>query len=304
MRIIQGAAAYAVRIVLFSAAVGISVRPDAWGHGFVGRRFFPATLTFNDPYVLDDLSLSGRRVAGEGENGARRTLRSLDFDLGKRITKPLMFSVGSSFRRVAPTGADGATGFGNLRVGLKYLTLANPGSESLVSFGVSSEIGDTGRASVGADRFSSVVPKVYFGQGLGAFLNSLPYLRPFVVTGTVQDRVPLEGGRRNVMRWGISVQYNIEYLEDMVKYIGIDPPFKGLVPIVEFPMETCLSRCRGSGTTGTINPGLIWWDTYGQMGLEAIVPANHRSGSGTGVMLEMDLYLENIFPFTVGAPIF
>ena len=40
------------------AACGlVLIASPAWGHGFVGQRFFPATLAVDDPFVADELSL-------------------------------------------------------------------------------------------------------------------------------------------------------------------------------------------------------------------------------------------------------
>jgi hypothetical protein len=60
----------------------------------------------------------------------------------------------------------------------------------------------------------------------------------------------------------------------------------------------------GIGTTGTINPGVIWVGNYFQVGLEAIVPINRASGSGVGVLAQLHLYLDDIFPRTIGQPLF
>jgi hypothetical protein len=49
--------------------------------------------------------------------------------------------------------------------------------------------------------------------------------------------------------------------------------------VVEFAMESCLDGpCQGQ-TNGTVNPGLIWFGDYIQMGLAAQVPVNHRTAS-------------------------
>lgn len=60
----------------------------------------------------------------------------------------------------------------------------------------------------------------------------------------------------------------------------------------------------GIGTTGTINPGVIWVGNYFQVGVEAIVPINRASGTGVGVLAQLHLYLDDIFPKTIGRPLF
>ena len=56
-------------------------------------------------------------------------------------------------------------------------------------------------------------------------------------------------------------------------------------------------------TTGTINPGLIWVGSYFQVGVEAIIPVNRDSGTGVGVLGQLHLYLDDIFPRSYGQPL-
>ena len=48
--------AAAVR-VLASAMSALAVVPSADAHGIAGNRYFPGTLTFDDPAVVDELIL-------------------------------------------------------------------------------------------------------------------------------------------------------------------------------------------------------------------------------------------------------
>ena len=57
-------------------------------------------------------------------------------------------------------------------------------------------------------------------------------------------------------------------------------------------------------TTGTVNPGFIWMCDLGQVGLEAILPINHATGSGVGVVAQIHLFLDDMFPATIGKPLF
>jgi len=292
------------KALLLGVLMATLIPVHAWGHGFAGRRFFPATLTFDDPFVLDEFGFTGNHFTAPADGGGDVTTDSLGIDFAKRVTKPLMFAIGTTVQHLNPSNGKSATGFDNMEVGVKYLTYVSPYYESLLATGFYADVGNTGSASVGAERFSTVTPKIFFGQGLGRILDPLPYLRPVAVTGAIEPNFPLQNGQADTLTWGFSVQYNIEYLEDMVKYIGIDQPFKGLLPIVEFSMNSCLNQGCGGQTTGTINPGFIWWHKNGQFGLEASIPVNHQSGSGVGVVVEMDLYLDDLFPHSLGTPIF
>jgi hypothetical protein len=56
-------------------------------------------------------------------------------------------------------------------------------------------------------------------------------------------------------------------------------------------------------TTGTIQPGVIWVGNYFQVGVEAIIPVNAQSGNGIGVVGQLHLYLDDMFPTTFGKPL-
>ena len=49
----------------------------------------------------------------------------------------------------------------------------------------------------------------------------------------------------------------------------------------------------GIGTTGTINPGVVWVGDGFQVAMEAMVPINRQSGSGVGGMVQLHLYLDD-----------
>jgi len=80
----------------------------------------------------------------------------------------------------------------------------------------------------------------------------------------------------------------------------------GHFPTVEAQFRTPVANNfnTGIGTTGTVNPGAIYVGNYFQVGLEAIIPVNRASGTGVGVMAQLHLYLDDMFPFTIGKPPF
>ena len=55
------------------AAIAPFLAGDVFAHGIVGKRFFPATLTIDDPFVADELSLptySNQKYVGSPEEPA------------------------------------------------------------------------------------------------------------------------------------------------------------------------------------------------------------------------------------------
>ena len=55
---------------------------------------------------------------------------------------------------------------------------------------------------------------------------------------------------------------------------------------------------------GTINPGLLYITDKYQLGVESTVPRNRASGDGIGVIGNLHLFLEDIFPNSPGKPLF
>jgi hypothetical protein len=291
----------------------------AYGHGFAGARFFPATLSTDDPFVADELSLptvSTIRTLDDG--GTRET--DISVDVAKRITPQFGIEIGETFTALNPNEGRATNGFGNLELGGKYQVLKNGPHEAIVSFGLGVEIGGTGSSSIGADSFSTWRPGIFFGKGFGDLPDALGFLKPLAITGVAGIEIPTRastqavrlneatGAREierhpNVVQWGFALEYSIIYLEEQVKDIGLRAPFDRLIPLVEFPLETPLDRGQGRQTTGTINPGLIWAGKYFQVGAEAMIPVNSRTGSNVGVIAQLHFFLDDLFPHSIGRPL-
>jgi hypothetical protein len=54
---------------------------------------------------------------------------------------------------------------------------------------------------------------------------------------------------------------------------------------------------------GAIQPGVVYMADKWQIAIEAVIPVNGASGHGAG-MASLDLFLDDIFPNTIGKPIF
>ena len=94
------------------------------------------------------------------------------------------------------------------------------------------------------------------------------------------------------------------YLQHHVKDIGLSAPFDRLVPLVEVSFSTAVNRGFGGQTVGTIQPGVIWFGQYVQVGAEAIIPASRLAGHGYGGVVQLHFYLDDIFPNSIGRPLF
>ena len=95
------------------------------------------------------------------------------------------------------------------------------------------------------------------------------------------------------------------YLKSEIADLKLPDFINHLIPIVEAQLATPVANNLGNSpvTTGTINPGAIWVGSYFQVGLEAVVPVNHASGTGVGFLGQLHLYLDDMFPATIGQPL-
>jgi hypothetical protein len=285
-------------------------------HGLIGKRFFPATLAIDDPFVADELSLptiSHIKLRGDEESPATR---ETDFsaEFSKRLSPDLGLSLGGTFKLLDPDTGPVLTGFDNMEVSLKYVFFKDAPHELLLSIGLDWDVGGTGSKKVGAESFDTVTPTLFFGKGFGDLPDSIEFAKPLALTGAIGVAIPSR--RVNVIRsveedgsvslereinrasvqWGFSVQYNLQYLQSYVRDVGLPQPFRRMIPVVEFAMETPIDGPDGGKTTGTINPGIIWFGRFVQVGIEAIIPVNERSGKNIGVMGQLHFYLDDILP--------
>jgi hypothetical protein len=292
------------------------------GHGFAGARFFPATLSTDDPFVSDELSLPTVSTIRTPEDGGTRET-DISVDISKRITPNFAIEIGDSFTALNPHDGPAVNGFGNLELGGKYQFLKNGEHEAIVSIGLGVEVGCTGLRSVGADSFSTWTPGIFFGKGFGDLPTAVRFLKPFALTGQVGIAIPTSASTRsvtvdvqtgerdteverhpNVLEWGFALEYSLIYLQSQVQDLHLRAPLDRLIPLVEFALETPLNRGEEGQTTGTINPGIIWAGKYFQMGVEAVVPINERTGNNVGVIAQLHFFLDDLFPHSVGRPLF
>ncbi len=121
------------RILL--AAFGLVAVSAAEAHCVVGARFFPATLSVDDPCVADELSFP---TIASFKNGDDPSTRQLDIaaEFSKRITDRFGISLGTAWTQLSPSGASRVDGFQNLEASFKYQFLTEPARE----------LGDVGRA--------------------------------------------------------------------------------------------------------------------------------------------------------------
>jgi hypothetical protein len=306
---------------LCGTAASLIAVPNAHAHEFAGNRFFPATLTIDDPGVADELALPTISFSKTGDPSVKQLDVSAEYS--KRITEDFAISIEPTWTRLYAPGGSTSTnvsGFQNIETTFKYRLFKNPEHEFVLSAGLGIEWGGSGAESVGSESFTVYTPTIYFGKGFGDLPESLKWAKPFAVTGQIGYAIPSvssisslnEDGEIDtefnprVLTWGGSLQYSLPYLKSAVADLGLPDFINHLVPIVEASFETPASNTNSSGTvtTGTINPGLLWIGKSTQVGIEALIPINRQSGGNVGVIGQLHFYLDDIFPNTIGRPIF
>ena len=299
----------------------------ARAHEIVGNRFFPATLAIDDPGVNDEMSLPTISMSKTGDDPSFKQL-DISGEFSKRITEDFAVSFAPTWSRLyAPGGRvmNGAQGFQNLETTFKYRLFKNAEHEFIISAGLVIEWGGTGAKDIGAERFNVYTPTIYFGKGFGDLPDSLNWARPFALTGQFGYAIPgvsqtttiitdPDTGEQDidkefqprVFTWGATLQYSMPYLKSAVVDLGLPDFVNRLIPIVEASLQTPMSNTLTSGTvtTGTINPGIIYLGNTFQVAIEAVIPVNRQSGTSVGVIGQLHFYLDDIFPNTLGRPIF
>jgi hypothetical protein len=281
------------------------------------------TLITEEPAIKDELSFPTAsylsQAAEEGSGPVHEWIVSAEFQ--KRITERLGVGVEYGFTVQHTVHDKTRTGFENLVIFAKYQAYENEDHEFLLSLGVVREFGRTGTRHTGADEYGSTTPTLYFGKGLGDL--PIPWARPLAITGsfgfTVADKQltssqvtgPVTGETSQVFntgnsnRWvgGLSVQYSMPYLKQQAPNLQLPDFLMRLTPLVEVAWSSPASSPSNFGTQLLIAPGVIYKGDGFELGVEALIPANRATGKGLGVIAQINIPFDELFPNTLGKPV-
>jgi hypothetical protein len=315
----------------FAAVASLAGISPALSHTIVGNRVFPATLAIDDPGVNDEFTAPLFTYAPNPDG-------SNEYDFGiawqKTITADLSFSIGDTFTHltntVKPEGTIGTlNGWHNIETQLKYQLYVNPEHEFIASVAGSVEWGHTGDVGIGfADPFSSITSKVFVGKGFGDV--EAEWLRPIAVTGEIDytwsthpigvtvdptTLFPVISQTPTVLTYGATLQYSLLYMNANVH--EVPQFFRNLIPTVEVAFATPVSNIGPSvigvvpgthETTGTWGPAVYYLGRLGpvvfELGARAVIPINNASGRHVGAMAILDFFLDDMFPDSLGKPLF
>jgi len=280
----------------FAVVVGVAPAPS-WAHGVIGQRFFPESLTIEDPFPSDEADFPAVSFI----KGPKGNERAIGLEYSKRLSPNLALAV--ELEHVSLSPADPAderqSGFNNPEFLLKYAMLRDPEHETIVTatLSVAPPWGDKGFT----ERNPTLAPGLTFGRGLGDLPGGLRYLKPIALGGAVSLETPLgnigdPAEQTSTLSYGVFLEYSIPYLQSFVKDVGLSKPLSRMVPIVELSLATPVNGPDHGATTAFVNPGLIWAGKYVQLGAEALIPLNDRTGHHVGVLAVVHWYLDDLAP--------
>ncbi len=283
----------------------------AYGHR---PKILPATLTVDDPGVDDELALPTFTWTNNADGSVSTTWNAF---YSKRITADLEVTINSTFLHQTNPRLNGWTG---IETEVRDQIMVNTEHEFVVSLAVGQEWGASGTPNV-APQFTDITPRAFIGKGFGDLQTE--WLRPIAITGEVQYAVPtvpqvfdngvLTQQNPTLFTYGGTIQYSLQYMNAYVHEVEGPEFLRHLVFDVEANFTSPVSNIGPSvpnsipgthETTGVVGPGLYYIAHDYQLGIYGAFPINRGSGKHPGVFAIVDFYLDDLFPNTLGKPIF
>ena len=269
------------------AAIALLLPCLAQAHGYAGKRYFPPTIEVDDPFAADEVHMvAGKRPA----RGDALSRRSTVFSIGAsvEVAEGLGFGIDTAYRAPNENLEPSRNGADNIVVSVKNELLIDETDELAVSIGLGVELGGSG--ATGAKRANSFAPSLFYAKGFGSLPDSMWRWRPLAVTGVFGVEASSDSQQPTLLNWGFTLQYSLLYLQTHVRDVGLAAPFNRLVPVIEFPLKTCLNSACAGKTTGSFNPGVVWVGPHFNLALSLVKPINAASGRGLGVLLQVQRF--------------
>ncbi len=290
-----------IRLLLIMGLMIIGT--NAWTHGYVGKRFFPSTISVNEPFISDKIALPVYRTESTANDGQAIWVTNPQLQYSKTIMQDFQVSATASYLHIQHPNEQTRNGFDDWEVGIRYNTFISVPTESIFSVGLNATLGGTGSHVVNADSTTIISPVVLFAQGMGILPDSLKFLKPLGVTATLGPNINTGSYDVSSISWGISVAYSLPYLNQFIAHSN-SLIMDHVVPVIEFPFTKCTQGACSGQITGTIDPGVIIYNNYGQVAIEALIPSNSKTGSKVGGVIQLYLYLDTVAPNSLGKPLF
>ena len=296
----------------------------ASAHGIAGNRYFPGTLTFDDPAVADELFMPlYDHLDHPTREGGQATDDAFSVTFLRLLTPRLAIGGDATWLRRGRDEFSMRTGFGGAHLLIKGLVYENDPHETLISASFIWGIGGFGTKAVGGYGPNILQPSITFGKGFGDLPDTFKWLRPFAITGALAPEFPINGRTMtllydpssgqshygylhnpDIVQWALAVEFSTLYLTS--RFNGGTPkeePLNQLVPLIEFPVNTTITGGNFTNAA-TMNPGFSYVGVVYQVAVEAIIPLNNQGGHGVGVTAGLEFFLDDLAPRLFARPVF
>jgi len=288
--------------ILAALLIPAATARDARAYTAVGDRLFSATAVLPQIAPTDAFYTWGwtAPLAG-GPVGSPDRASNFSAVLNKTLTERLGIVVEDTWMHIDRIGKSPLTGFTNLNTEVKFQAIDNQPHEFLLTLGLDREFA-TGALRIGSSPKGATEPRIYFGKGLGDL--DIGYLRPLAITGQGGYQFADAPSRPDRVNLGFVVEYSVPYLQSKVQSLDLPEIVRGLTPMTELSIGLPAGRSLGSRTTVMISPGVSYAGEGWEFHLAALVPATRATAAGAGVIGQLHLSLDFLFPDTIGRPLF
>jgi hypothetical protein len=266
------------------------------------------TLTLDAPCVDDELLLPSVSLQHEA--------KIITSELDKTINENFGVGLQEQWVQLNLPGGGTRVGFDNLVTSFNYQLVRDPQSETAMTAALIVDWGGTGSRGAGADPFTTLTPTWNSGQGFGFLPESMKFLRPFGITAALGYSFPT-GSSTITFEEGsglLATTHNPQFLIWGGRYRTACHTsnrrcktwaYRSLSITIEWNFQTRTQNFNGEEhTTGTFNSGLIYLGEKIQLSLEAVILVNSASGHDVGIVGALHFHTEELFPHTLGKPIF
>jgi hypothetical protein len=254
------------------------------------------------------------RLRSDGWYGAPAGKQvDIEADIAKRITADFGVVIAETWTQIHTPGAPTQAGFGELETTFQYQLLKYAPTELAFDGGAHRRLGrHRGHQRWDRRPLHHGVAHLLYGPGLWLATRPIVVGATFRSDGEFSYNIPSSSFDfaqgvfiPQTVDYSGLLQYSLPYLHANVIDLGLRDFFNHLIALVEFSFETPVANNFGNSnaTTGFLHPGAIYVGSTYQVGLEAIIPVNKQSGSGSGVLAQLHFYLDDMFPETVGQPL-
>src|ERR1700730_15357218 len=145
------------------ALAGLVASQPAYAHGIAGNRFFPGTLTFDDPAVADEAILPNFSSLNHPDGGGDVTDNRINWSFTRLLTPAVGVVVDNSWI-TRNWGVTKRSGFDVTNVGIKWEIYRDNPHEALISASLAWGIGNSGAQGVDANAPHTIKPGMFLAK--------------------------------------------------------------------------------------------------------------------------------------------